>query len=139
MQLEKEAPPETNDLLQRILKAVEPARPKPRRKFEALAALVLSIATIASAWCAYQSKLWGGAQAARAGAGAAAAREIAEEFSSELADPPCTRIDLRHQVIDPGRFDSLHRIGLQEEHFGLRFGSIKLHPRQQFRIEECPS
>jgi hypothetical protein len=77
MQFQNEAPPETNELLQRILKAVEQAKPKPRRKFEVLAALVLSIATIASAWCAYQSKLWGGAQAARAGAGAAAAREIA--------------------------------------------------------------
>jgi hypothetical protein len=75
MQVENEAPPQTNELLQRILKAVDPAKPK--RKFEVVAALVLSIATTASAWCAYQSKLWGGAQASRAGAGAQATREIA--------------------------------------------------------------
>jgi hypothetical protein len=77
MQLENEAPPQTNELLQRILEAVEPGKPKPKRKFEVVAAVVLSIATTASAWCAYQSKLWGGAQAARAGAGAAATREMA--------------------------------------------------------------
>jgi hypothetical protein len=75
MGLENESQPRANDLLERILKAVEPAKPK--RKFEVASALVLSIATTASAWCAYQSKLWGGAQAARAGAGAQATREVA--------------------------------------------------------------
>lgn len=67
--------PQKDELLQRILRAVEPAKPK--AKFEVISALILSIATTASAWCAYQSKLWGGAQAARAAAGAKAAREIA--------------------------------------------------------------
>ncbi len=67
------SPPE--ELLQRILKAVEPAKPK--RSFEVLCAIVLSLATTASAWCAYQSKLWGGAQMARANAAAKASREIA--------------------------------------------------------------
>ncbi len=75
MNPESEPGSQTEELLQRILRAVEPAKPK--RNFEAAAALVLSLATMASAWCAYQSKLWGGAQAAKAGAGAAAAREIA--------------------------------------------------------------
>ena len=75
MKLETETPLETNELLQRILKAVEPGKPK--RKFEVAAAVILSIATMASAWCAYQSKLWGGAQASRAGAGAQATREMA--------------------------------------------------------------
>lgn len=59
--------------MQRILDAVSPA--KPRRGFEVLCALVLSLATTASAWCAYQSKLWGGAQAARANAAVRAGRE----------------------------------------------------------------
>jgi hypothetical protein len=65
----------TNELLQRILKAVEPAKPK--QGFEVACAIILALATTASAWCAYQSKLWGGAQAARAGAGAQAARDEA--------------------------------------------------------------
>src|SRR5215831_6091455 len=60
-------------LLQRILNAVEP--PKRKRGFEIACALVLSLATVASAWCAYQSKLWGGAQAARGNAALRASRE----------------------------------------------------------------
>src|SRR5262245_50543966 len=63
----------TNELLQKILAAVEPAKPK--RAFEIACAVILSLATTASAWCAYQSKLWGGAQMALAGAAASAARE----------------------------------------------------------------
>jgi hypothetical protein len=46
---------QTQEILQRILNAVAPA--KPRRGFEMLAAIVLSLATTASAWCAYPSKL----------------------------------------------------------------------------------
>ena len=64
---------QTNELLRRILTAVEPA--KPRRGFEIACAVVLALATTASAWCAYQSKLWGGAQMARANAAVAASRE----------------------------------------------------------------
>jgi hypothetical protein len=66
-------PPETTALLQRILSAVEPAKPK--HGFEIACAVVLALATTASAWCAYQSKLWGGAQAARANAALRASRE----------------------------------------------------------------
>jgi hypothetical protein len=65
-------PPEIRDLLQRILSAVEPKR---NRGFEIACAVVLSLATTASAWCAYQSKLWGGAQAARANAAVRASRQ----------------------------------------------------------------
>jgi len=64
---------DTNELLQRILKAVEPAKRKPW--FELACAIVLALATTASAWCAYQSKLWGGAQMARANAAVRASRE----------------------------------------------------------------
>jgi hypothetical protein len=60
-------------LLQRILRAVEPAKRNPG--FELACAVVLALATTASAWCAYQSKLWGGVQAARAGAAVRAGRE----------------------------------------------------------------
>jgi len=66
-------PPGTTELLQRILNAVEPA--KPRHGFEIACAIVLALATTASAWCAYQSKLWGGAQMARANAAVRASRE----------------------------------------------------------------
>lgn len=74
MNAEKEpSSPATAELLRRILNAVEPA--KPRRGFEIACAIVLALATTASAWCAYQSKLWGGAQAARANAAIRAGRE----------------------------------------------------------------
>jgi hypothetical protein len=67
------SPPDPTELLQRILNAVEPAKRKPW--FELACAIVLALATTASAWCAYQSKLWGGAQAARANAAVRAGRE----------------------------------------------------------------
>ena len=74
MNAEKQSsPPDTNELLQRILNAVEPAQRKPW--FELACAVVLALATTASAWCAYQSKLWGGEQAALAGAAVRAGRE----------------------------------------------------------------
>jgi hypothetical protein len=61
MNAERESlPQDTNELLVRILSAVEPAKRKPG--FELACAIVLALATTASAWCAYQSKLWGGVQ-----------------------------------------------------------------------------
>src|SRR5690349_550908 len=66
---------DTGQLLRRILEAVEP--PKQKKGFEIICAIVLSLATTASAWCAYQSKLWVGAQAARGNAAAAAMRQVA--------------------------------------------------------------
>ena len=76
MNAEKESwPQDTTELLRRILNAVEPA--KPRHGFEIACAIVLALATTASAWCAYQSKLWGGAQMARGNAAVRASREVA--------------------------------------------------------------
>ena len=69
------APQPTTELLQRILEAVAP--PKRKRGVEIACAVILSLATTASAWCAYQAKLWGGAQMARANAAARASREQA--------------------------------------------------------------
>jgi ABC-type multidrug transport system fused ATPase/permease subunit len=74
MNTEKESvPQDTNALLRRILNAIEPA--KSRQGWEIACAIVLALATTASAWCAYQSKLWGGAQMARANAAVRASRE----------------------------------------------------------------
>jgi ABC-type multidrug transport system fused ATPase/permease subunit len=64
---------DTTALLRRILNAVEPVKPK--HGFEIACAVVLALATTASAWCAYQSKLWGGAQMARSNAAVRAGRE----------------------------------------------------------------
>lgn len=76
MRIEPEsAPQDTAATLRRILAAVEPAKRRPW--FELACAIVLALATTASAWCAYQSKLWGGAQAARASAAMRAGREMA--------------------------------------------------------------
>ncbi len=65
----------SDELLQRVLKALEP--PKPKRGFELICAVILSLAATASAWCAYQSKLWGGEQMARSNVAAQASREQA--------------------------------------------------------------
>lgn len=70
---EQSLPQDTTELLRRILNAVEPAKPK--YGFEIACAIVLALATTASAWCAYQSKLWGGAQMARGNAAVRASRE----------------------------------------------------------------
>jgi hypothetical protein len=64
---------QTHELLNRILAAVEPAKRK--QGLEIACAIILAFATTASAWCAYQSKLWGGAQMGRSNASVRASRE----------------------------------------------------------------
>jgi hypothetical protein len=61
--LKDSTPQETAVLLQRILTALE----KDRRdhRLEITCAIVLSLATMSSAWCAYQSTRWGGVQTFR--------------------------------------------------------------------------
>ncbi|MBY0527190.1 MAG: hypothetical protein K2R98_27590 [Gemmataceae bacterium] len=66
-------PLESNELLQRILVAVEEHERK--RWVEIACAVVLSLATMASAWCAYQATLWGGVQTFRLASAAKASRE----------------------------------------------------------------
>lgn len=53
-------PQEHDDILRRILRAVENDHRK--RWIEIACAIVLSLATTASAWCAYQATRWGGVQ-----------------------------------------------------------------------------
>ena len=54
---------ETAALLQRVLAAVE--KDERTRWVEITCAVVLSLATMSSAWCAYQATLWGGVQTFR--------------------------------------------------------------------------
>jgi hypothetical protein len=67
------APVETAALLQRVLAAVEKDRRS--RWVEITCAVVLSLATMSTAWCAYQSTLWGGVQTFRLAAANKAGRE----------------------------------------------------------------
>jgi hypothetical protein len=67
-------PPETTELLQRILHAVEARGAERKRWVEITCAVVLALATTASAWCAYQATLWGGVQTFRLAAAAKASR-----------------------------------------------------------------
>jgi len=60
-------------MLRRILAAVE--EEKRGRWLEITCAIVLALATMASAWCAYQATLWGGVQTFRLAAVAKAGRE----------------------------------------------------------------
>src|SRR5271166_3705992 len=50
----------TASLLQRLLSTVEDSARS--RRLEIASAMLLGLATIASAWCGYQSTLWSGAQ-----------------------------------------------------------------------------
>lgn len=70
------SPEETAELLRRILNAVEERKRK--RWVEIICAMVLAVATVASAWCAYQATLWGGVQTFRLAAAARAGRESAK-------------------------------------------------------------
>jgi hypothetical protein len=80
--LSKELTPEvTAALLQRILTAVE--KDKRNRWAEITCAVVLSLATMASAWCAYQSTRWSGVQTFRL---AAANKADRESSAAALAD-----------------------------------------------------
>ncbi len=65
-------PQETVVLLHRILKAVE--RDRRSHWVEIGCAVVLSLATLSSAWCAYQSTRWGGVQTFRLAAANNASR-----------------------------------------------------------------
>jgi hypothetical protein len=65
-------PQETASLLQRILTAVE--KDRRNRWVEITCAVVLSLATVSSAWCAYQATLWGGVQTFRLAAANTASR-----------------------------------------------------------------
>ena len=68
--------PQSAALLERILIAVE--KDKRSRWVEIGCAVVLSLATTASAWCAYQSTLWGGVQTFRLHAATTASRKAGE-------------------------------------------------------------
>jgi len=66
-------PQETATILQRILVAVE--KDERTRWVEVTCAVVLSLATMSSAWCAYQATLWSGVQTFRLAAALKAGRE----------------------------------------------------------------
>ena len=70
---EELTPQQTAAMLQRILDAVE--KDARSRWVEIACAVVLSLATTASAWCAYQSTLWSGVQTFRLAAANKAGRE----------------------------------------------------------------
>ena len=71
---------ETTELLRRILRAVEERQGERKRWVELTCALVLALATMASAWCAFQATLWGGVQTFRLEASAKAGREASRNL-----------------------------------------------------------
>jgi hypothetical protein len=68
--------PEAAALLERVLNAVQERRRK--EWVEITTALVLSLAALASAWCAYQASRWGGVQTFRLAAASKADRAAME-------------------------------------------------------------
>lgn len=66
-------PQENAAVLQHILKVVE--KDERTRWVELICAIVLSLATMSSAWCAYQATLWGGVQTFRLAAAQKAGRD----------------------------------------------------------------
>jgi len=69
--------PDTDALLHRILAAVE--KDRRRGKLELALAIILSLATLASTWCGYQARLWGGVQSTKQAAADTAERQSAED------------------------------------------------------------
>jgi hypothetical protein len=75
-------PRETAAILLRILDDVEGKERK--RWIEITCAVVLSLATVGSAWCAYQSALWSGVQAFRLAESAQIGREASQNHVAAL-------------------------------------------------------
>lgn len=75
-------PEETAALLQRIVASVE--KDRRNRWAEITCAVVLALATACSAWCAYQSTLWGGVQTFRLAAANKAGRQSAADNMAAL-------------------------------------------------------
>jgi hypothetical protein len=69
-------------MLRRGLKTGE--EPRRNRWMEVASAVLLALATTASAWCAYQSTLWGGVQTFRLAAAARAGRESNQQSLAAL-------------------------------------------------------
>jgi hypothetical protein len=83
-------------MLRRILVAVEGQHQ--RRWVEVTCAAVLALATMASAWCAYQSSLWGGVQTFKLAAASKAGRE-ADKFEIEALEARSfDRLTLMHYM-----------------------------------------
>ncbi len=70
-------PQERDDILRRILITVE--KDQRKRWIEIACAIVLSLATMASAWCAYQATLWGGVQTFRLAKANKASRDASQQ------------------------------------------------------------
>ncbi len=71
---------ETNDtdaLLRRVLAAVE--KDNRRGRLELALAIILSLATLASTWCGYQARQWGGIQNTKQASADTAERQAAED------------------------------------------------------------
>lgn len=71
------APVDPEATLRRILAAVE--KTPQRGRLELAIAVILSLATLASTWCGYQSKQWGGVQGSKQAAADTAERQAAED------------------------------------------------------------
>lgn len=71
------ASPDTHEVLERILSAVEPSRQ--RGRFELLIAILLAMASLASTWCGYQASNWGSNQLLDQTAADSAERQAAED------------------------------------------------------------
>lgn len=75
-------PQETAEILNRILSAVE--KDERTRWSQIACAVVLSLATMSSAWCAYQATLWGGVQTFRLAAAQKAGRDSTQATITAL-------------------------------------------------------
>jgi hypothetical protein len=69
--------PDMNAMLRRFLENAEKGHRKNR--VEIACAVILALATMSSAWCAYQSKLWSGTQSAKGGAANSTTQKAAEK------------------------------------------------------------
>ena len=102
------------DTLRRILDAVEQRDRK--RWVEIGCAIILSLATVASAWCGYQATLWGGVQIFRLAAVSKAGREMAVQSLTALQSRGMDATMFMNYLEAHGRGDTQHE-GLLYQRF----------------------
>ncbi len=94
------------DTLRRILDAVE--QRDSRNWVETGCAIILSLATVASAWCGYQATLWGGVQVFRLAAVSKAGRETAVQSLAALQSRGMDANMFMNYLEAHGRGDTQH-------------------------------
>ena len=95
------------------------------RRLEIISAIVISLATVASAWCAYQSALWGGEESISYNA-AGAARTESVRYSNQA---------LQLLTIDVNMFTQFAAAYSNQDEFLFDFLMARFRPEMKVAVE----